>query len=162
MPGQGDGLDSICLTYRHDYGLMEPAEREEMRERFRGIYEHHVRPLERQLAECKEKLKETMGNYSQSMKTANKTIEELIASHATAIARAEAAEAAFAKEREQTMGLRAAIKEALDEVKYEHEGKDYCSSCHRPMGAGNHKGNCGVGIMESALAALEAEKEGVR
>lgn len=49
------------------------------------------------------------------------------------------------------------IPEALSEMQYAHEGKPYCVICHRPWD-GEHKGNCGVGMLKAAYTNLKAAK----
>lgn len=38
-------LDSMCLTYRHDFGLLSDEEKDKVRNELRGLFEHHVKPL---------------------------------------------------------------------------------------------------------------------
>lgn len=59
----GNIIDSMCMTWRHDYGLykaddddsissgMTTAERESLRRRMAQLHAHHIAPLEARIAE---------------------------------------------------------------------------------------------------------------
>ncbi len=49
------------------------------------------------------------------------------------------------------------IPEALSEAQYAYEGKPFCSGCHRAWD-GEHKGNCGFGMLKTAYANLHAAR----
>lgn len=44
-------LDSICTTYRHDFGLLPENEKNKVREQLDGIYRHHIAKLESDLSD---------------------------------------------------------------------------------------------------------------
>lgn len=59
----GSIIDSMCMTWRHDYGLYKPddddsfssgmttAERESLRRKMAQLHAHHIAPLEARIAE---------------------------------------------------------------------------------------------------------------
>lgn len=60
--------------------------------------------------------------------------------------------------RQAELAVLSMTPEALSEVQYEHEGKPYCTVCHRPWD-GEHKSNCGAGMLKAVYDAYKAEKE---
>ena len=42
---QISSLDSLCTTWRHDFGLLSEEEKEKTRCLLRQLWEHHVRPI---------------------------------------------------------------------------------------------------------------------
>ncbi len=49
---RGTELDSMCMTWRHDFGLMDDSEKGKLRELLSGLHRHHVVPLVKKLAEA--------------------------------------------------------------------------------------------------------------
>ena len=44
-----DDLTSMCLTWRHDFGLLSATQQEAIRSQLRQLHDHHVAPLRQQL-----------------------------------------------------------------------------------------------------------------
>ena len=53
---QSHELFSMCLTFRHDFGLLDQNRREEICSSLDGVFRHHVRPKMAEIAALKKEL----------------------------------------------------------------------------------------------------------
>jgi hypothetical protein len=71
-------LESMCLTWRHDYGLLPPDEQKKVRDTLEQLYYHHVRPLDNRLSVATALVKVCKKNKMQIPITAFKELVPLL------------------------------------------------------------------------------------